>query len=113
MQSASRSRFSIYSSRLHQRRPLDVRVCLLAIDANGEWLRLYGRTRDLSLSGACLTLPCMLPHGSEVALQLRLPQGESFAVRAIVIRRQGSRLGVRFLETSAAQRLMLAAYCRG
>jgi hypothetical protein len=113
MPSVFRSRPSIYASRVHQRRPLDVRVCLIAIDANGERVMIYGRTRDLSVSGAGLTLPSPLPYGTEIALQIRMPRGEALALRAVVMRRQGSRVGVRFLQTSAEQRLRLAEFCRG
>ena len=107
------SRSAIYASRLLPRRPLDVRACLTAIARSGEPVTLYGRTYDLSPAGACLSVPAPLPSGTEVAVHFRLPDGmEALAMRAVVLRRQGSRLAVRFLQATAQQRLLLAEFCR-
>jgi hypothetical protein len=107
------SRAAIYANRLLPRRSVDVRASLTALARGGEHFTLYGRTCDLSPSGACLSVPGTFPEGTEVAMRFRLPgQLEALAVHAVVLRRQGSRLAVHFLRTTAQQRLLIGEFCR-
>jgi hypothetical protein len=91
---------------------LDIRVVVAIFHTAGERLTVYGRTSDLSLSGAGLYLTRSVPVGSEVELSLR-PPGDSrrLALRATVIRCQGSRVGVRFSYPDPEQRRFLLELC--
>jgi hypothetical protein len=106
------SRNSIYASRLLARRPLDLRAHLVAQRSSGERVVVHARTCDLSCSGAGLTLTGSLPSGTEVALCLRLPgdRGQLF-LRAVITRCQGFRAGLKFVRTTAEQRLALSELC--
>jgi hypothetical protein len=107
-----RSQSSHYASRLFSRRPLDLRAHLVALSSTGEHIIVHGRTRDLSRTGAGVTLTCELPSGTEVVLCLRLPgSGELLCLRALITRRQGFRAGLQFIEPSAKQRLLLSELC--
>jgi len=105
------NRNPIYASRLFSRRPLDVRARLVLLYSNGEQTIVHARTCDVSHGGAGLTLTGEIPSGTEVALCLRLPDGSPLWVQAIIIRRQGFRVGVQFVRTTAEQRLLLSELC--
>jgi hypothetical protein len=106
------SQSSIYASRLFARRRLDLRARLVARHSTGEYIIVQARTVDVSRSGAGLTLTRELPAGTQVVLCLRLPgNGATLSLRAVIIRRQGCRAGVQFLQTDAAQRLLLCELC--
>lgn len=125
MQTARRDRSAIYASRLHSRRPLDVRARVVALHSPGDRSAAHGvtregvkysvihaRTRDVSQSGAGLTLTRELPLGSEVVLCFRLPGGGALlCLHAVIIRGQGFRVGLRFVEPTAQQRLLLSELC--
>jgi hypothetical protein len=82
------------------------------VRSTGERIVVHGRTRDLSCSGAGVTLTSELPKGTEVVLCLRLPgDGNVLCLRAVVARRQGFRAGLQFVEPSAKQRLLLSELC--
>jgi len=107
-----RDQSSIYASRILSRRSLDVRARLVALQETGEPIVVQARTRDVSCSGAGLTLTGELPSGSEVVLCLRPPGSEhTLCLHAVITRRQGFRAGVRFLKPSARQRLVLSELC--
>jgi len=106
------SRSPIYASRLFSRRPLDVRARVVALHSPGERVIIHARTCDVSCGGAGLTLTRSLPSGTEVALCLRLPDnGGLLFLQAVITRRQGFRVGVQFVRTTAEQRLLLSELC--
>jgi hypothetical protein len=106
------SRSSIYASRLFSRQPIDLRARLVALYSTGERVIIHGRTRDVSSSGAGLTLTRELPSGTEVVLCLRLPgTGTPLCLQAIITRRQGFRVGLQFVRPTAEQRLLLSELC--
>ena len=121
---------SIYAGRLFSRRAVDVRARLLArrqVNGRMEEAVVHGRTVDVSRSGAGLTLTRELPAGSEVLLSLQLPNsdgplfhsskpttgspGTPLCLRAVVVRRRGSRAGLKFVQPTAEQRLVLLKFC--
>jgi hypothetical protein len=102
---------SIYSSRLFRRSPLDLRARLVALLATGEHVVVHARTRDLSHSGAGLTLTRELPSGTAVVLCMRLPGGGQLCLQAVVARQQGFRAGLQFIRPTAEQRLLLGELC--
>ena len=121
---------SIYAGRLFSRRAVDVRARLLArrqVNGHMEEAVVYGRTVDVSCSGAGLTLTCELPAGSEVLLSLQLSNsdgplchpskpttgspGTPLCLRAVVVRRRGCRAGLKFVQPTAEQRLVLLEFC--
>ena len=80
--------------------------------STGERIIVHGRTRDLSCSGAGVTLTRELPSGTEVVLCLRLPGcGNVLCLRAVITRRQGFRAGLQFVQPTAEQRLLLSELC--
>lgn len=106
------SQSSIYASRLFSRSRLDLRARLLAQRPTGERIVAQARTVDVSRTGAGVTLMRELPSGTQVVLCLRLPgRGAVLSLQAVIIRRQGCRAGLQFLETNAAQRLLLSELC--
>jgi hypothetical protein len=112
MPTLSSSRSSHFASRLYSRRRLDLRAHLVTQHPSGERTVVHARTRDLSRSGAGLTLTRELPAGSEVVFCLRLPgEGGLLCLQAIITRRQGFRAGLRFVCPSAGQRLLLHELC--
>jgi hypothetical protein len=112
MPNAFRSRSSIYASRLFSRHPLDVRARLVALHSTGEHSIVHGRTCDVSHSGAGVTLTREMPSGTEVVLSLRLPGDRgALCLHAIITRCQGFRVGLRFLQPTAEQRLLLSELC--
>ena len=112
MSTSSSSQSSIFASRLYSRKRLDLRAQLVTLHTTGEGMIVHGRTRDLSRSGAGLTLTRELPTGSEVMLCLRLPGNDSpLCLQAVITRRQGFRAGLRFVQPSAGQRLLLHELC--
>ena len=111
-----RGRNEIHASRILSRRPLDVRARLVARDTTGEYgvdrIVVQARTHDVSCSGAGLTLTRELPSGSEVVLSFQLPgTGTTLCLNAVITRRQGFRAGLRFVQPTAQQRLLLAELC--
>jgi hypothetical protein len=103
---------SIHASRLSARRPFDLRARLVAVQPTGKSVTVHARTRDLSSSGAGLTLTRELPSGTTVALCLRLPgAGGQLCLQAVITRRKGFRVGVQFLSPTAQQRLLLSELC--
>lgn len=106
------NRSSSYASRLFNRRPLDLRARLVALLATGERVVVHARTRDLSHSGAGLTLTSELPSGTDVVLCLRLPgDGGQLCLQAVVARRRGFHVGLHFVRPTAEQRLLLSELC--
>lgn len=105
-------RSPIYASRLFSRRRLDVRARLVALHPTGERTVIHARTFDLSRSGAGLTLTRDLPSGTEAVLCFRLPgKSSALCLQAVIARRQGFRAGLRFVQPSAEQRLLLSELC--
>ncbi len=124
MPTARFDRSAIYANRLFSRRRLDVRARLLPLHSTGESGAVHSvengvghgvvhaRTRDVSLSGAGLTLTREVPLGSEVVLCFRLPtNGKMLCLHAIVTRGHGFRAGLRFVQPTAEQRLLLVELC--
>jgi hypothetical protein len=106
------SRPAIHASRILSRRPLDVRARLVAQHSTGEHVVVHARTRDLSCSGAGLTLTSELPSGTRVVLCFQLPGSDTaLCLNAVITRRQGFRAGLRFVEPTAEQRLLLCELC--
>ena len=101
-----------HSSRLFIRRPLDLRARLVALLSTGEHVIVHARTRDVSCTGAGLTLTSELPMGTAVMLCLRLPDtAGQLCLQAVVARRQGFRAGLQFVRPSPEQRLLLSELC--
>jgi hypothetical protein len=90
---------------------MDLRARLVALLDTGERVIVHARTRDLSHSGAGVTLTGELPSGTGVVLCLRLPDGGQLCMKAVIARRQGLRAGLQFLRPTAEQRLMLSELC--
>jgi hypothetical protein len=125
MQTERRDRSAIYASRLHSRRPLDVRARVVALHSPGDrsvghgvtregvkYSVVHARTRDVSQTGAGLTLTRELRVGSEVVLCFRLPgSGTLLCLAAVVTRGQGFRVGLRFVRPTTQQRLLLSELC--
>ena len=129
MPSAPCDRSAIYASRLFSRRQLDVRARVVAlcdelhltgehgvrsgfIERSGKFSVVHARTVDVSRSGAGVTLTHELPSGSEVVLCFRLPgNGVPLCLHAVVIRSCGFRVGLRFVQPTAEQRLLLSELC--
>jgi hypothetical protein len=112
-------RSAIFASRLFSRRRLDVRARVVALNSTIEHGTLehvvvHARTFDISRGGAGLTLTRELPWGSEVVLCFRLPgNGTPLCLHAVITRRQGFRVGLRFVQPTAEQRLLLCELCYG
>jgi len=128
MPSARRDRSAIYASRLYSRRRLDVRARVVALNVTrhstgergvgngvkhgGKYTVVHARTLDVSRSGAGLTLTRELPSGSEVLLCFRVPDnGTMLCLHAVVIRSRGFKVGLRFVQPTAEQRLLLSELC--
>jgi hypothetical protein len=111
--SAVSLRSPVYSNRLYARRAVDLRARLLARQkADGRVMVVYGRTVDLSRTGAGLTLSRELASGTEAVLYLRLPGSDHvLCLNAVIIRRRGFRVGLRFVQPTAEQRLLLCEFC--
>ena len=94
------------------RRPFDLRASLIAFAAGGEQLQVQARTRDLSPSGAGLTLTRPLPNGTFVLLTMRLPGSQGrLSLKAIIARCKGYSVGVHFVAPTLEQRLLLGELC--
>jgi hypothetical protein len=53
-----------------------------------------------------------LPSGTKVVLCFRLPGSETaLCLQAVIARRQGFRAGLRFVQPTAEQRLLLCELC--
>ena len=103
---------SIHASRLFARRPLDLRARLVAMHSTEGSVIVHARTRDLSSTGAGLTLTSELTSGTEVVFCLRLPGTDGqLCLQAVITRRRGFRVGVQFLCPTAQQRLLLSELC--
>jgi hypothetical protein len=112
MTAAFSKRSPIFASRLFSRRHLDVRARLIARRSTGERIIIHARTFDLSRGGAGLTLTRELPSGTSVLLCLRLPgNGSALCLQAVIARRQGFRVGLRFVQPTAGQRVLLSELC--
>jgi len=112
MPSTIDSRQAIHASRILSRRPLDVRARLVAQHSTGEHVVVHARTRDVSCSGVGLTLTRELPSGTKVMLCFKLPGSENaLCLPAVITRRQGFRAGLRFVQPTAEQRLLLCELC--
>lgn len=106
------NRSSIYASRLFSRRSLDLRARLVAQCPTGERAIIHGRTFDLSRGGAGLTLTRQLPSGTAVAFCLKIPGcSRELCLQAVIIRRQGFRVGLQFVQPTPEQRLLLCELC--
>jgi hypothetical protein len=103
---------SIYASRVFPRHRLDVRARLEAVHSTGERVNIQARTRDISRSGAGLTLTHELPVGTDVLFCLRVHgSGSQLCLESTITRRTGFRVGLRFLRLTAEQRLLLFELC--
>jgi len=119
MPTVLRDRSTIYASRMSSRRRIDVRARVVALHSGERCTRhgvkysvVHARTFDISRSGAGLTLTRELPSGSEVVLCFRHPgNGAMLCLHAIVARSKGFRVGVRFVQPTAEQRLLLSELC--
>jgi hypothetical protein len=122
---ALRDRSTIYANRLFSRRRLDVRARLVTPHSAGghgvprgvghgvhrgvEYVVVHARTLDVSSSGAGVTLTRELPSGSEVVLCFRHPgNGILLCLHAVITRCRGFRAGLRFVQPTAEQRLLLS-----
>lgn len=108
-----RKRSAIYGNRLYARHPMDFRVRLLTGRNKGGTLsEVHGRTVDLSRGGAGLTLTREVASGAEVVLCVQVPGStHPLSLPAVIVRSRGFRVGVKFLEASAEQRLQLYKLC--
>ena len=112
MMTRLRSQSGTSASRRFLRRPVDVRVKLIPEPSSGERAIVHARTYDLSVSGIGLTLTRELPLGTVVMLCLRVPGRDCLlCLPAVLIRRRGFRAGLRFVQPTAEQRLMLSELC--
>jgi len=104
---------SIYGNRMYARYPMDLRARLLpGKDGHGPFSEIHGRTVDLSRGGAGLTLNRDVASGTEVVLSLQTPGSRhALCLPAVITRCQGFRAGLKFLDTTAEQRLRLSELC--
>jgi hypothetical protein len=108
-----RPQSATYDNRMYARHAMDLRARLLrGNDTHGQFSIVHGRTVDISRGGAGLTLTREVASGAEVVLSIQ-PPGSRHSLRlpAVIIRSQGFRVGLKFLETSAEQRLRLEELC--
>jgi hypothetical protein len=110
---ARRKRSAIYGNRLYARHPMDLRARLLTgQNVGGALTEVYGRTVDLSRGGAGLTLTREVASGAEVTLCLQVPgSSHALSLPAVIVRSRGFRVGLKFLDASAEQRLQLYELC--
>jgi hypothetical protein len=110
---ARRKRSAIYGNRLYARHAMDLRARLLTkLSSGGKLTEVHGRTVDLSRGGAGLTLTREVASGTEVVLCMQVPgSSRAFSLLAVIVRSRGFRVGLKFLETSAEQRLQLYELC--
>jgi hypothetical protein len=114
---ARRKRSTIYGNRLYARHAMDLRARLLPGNSVGDrhpgaLSEVHGRTVDLSRGGAGLTLTREVASGSEVVLCLQVPgKSHPLSLPAVIVRSRGFRVGVKFLDAPAEQRLQLYELC--
>jgi hypothetical protein len=108
-----RKHTAIYGNRMYTRHPMDLRARLLSgKDTRGQFSVVHGRTVDLSRGGAGLTLSREVAPGTEVVLSVQPPGSRHpLILPAVIVRSQGFRVGVKFLDTTAQQRLQLCELC--
>jgi len=108
-----RKRSTIYGNRLYARHAMDLRARLLTGQRmGGKLTEVHGRTVDLSRGGAGLTLTREVASGTEVVLCLQVPgRSHALSLPAVIVRSRGFRVGLKFLDPSAEQRLQLYDLC--
>lgn len=111
---ASRPIPSSYRSRIFRRHRLDLRIKLFVPSSRPRNPALiHGRSRDLSYGGIGIVLTQPVAHGTPAMLVFRVPVLDiEIALPAVVTHRAGSRYGLRFVQLSAEQKLLIQRICR-
>jgi hypothetical protein len=93
--------------RSHDRAPLSVPAL---IDNLKSWLP--ARCNDVSMGGIAIECDAIFPLGEVVELYFELPNGVPIETLAEVVRCDGKRVALRFVELSARAALGLRSHCR-
>jgi PilZ domain-containing protein len=90
---------------------IDVRLKVSFSD-QGKHASAFGRANSLSRRGLGAYIPCSIPVGSTVALELTLPFSSTEArLEAVVRNCEGFRYGVEFTRVPAEIQAVLAKHC--
>jgi hypothetical protein len=93
--------------RVHPRVALDVPTIL-----DAEFTYARGLCRNVSATGASVSVHPTMPVGTIVQVYFELPTGVAVEEPAEVVRQAGDEVGLRFVNLSAQNRLALRAYVR-
>jgi hypothetical protein len=93
--------------RAHDRAPLTVPAL---IDNRKAWLP--ARCSDVSMTGVAIECDALFPVGDIVELYFELPNGVPVETLGEVVRCDGKRMALRFVELNARAALGLRSHCR-
>ena len=111
MESAISQQQAGQSIRRWTRYKIDVRLKITFFD-QGKQASAFGRANSLSRGGLGAYIPCSIPVGTTVALELRFPYSPAEArLEAIIRSCQGFRYGMEFTRVPAEVQSMLAKHC--
>lgn len=71
-----------------------------------------GRTTNLSAGGVAVETELDLPEGAAVSVYLELPIGYAVDCRAVVLRREGRVVALRFVDLAKEAEIALRSFCR-
>ncbi len=95
------------------RHKIDVRL-KVSFPNNGKNDSAFGRANSLSYGGIGAYIPCAIPVGTTVRLELTFPYSSSEAKLDAVIRTcEGFRYGLEFTRVSDAMQDMIVKNCNG
>ena len=80
------------------------------LDAQHSWQS--ARCVDVSVGGLAVKMDAPLPVGTVVEVYFELPIGASVETRAEIVRTEGTRVGLRFVELGARARHVLEAFAQ-
>ena len=90
---------------------IDVRLKVTIPEAGGE-NTAFGRANNLSYGGMGAYIPCALPIGGQVVLEVSFPYSTSeVKVKAVVRSCEGFRYGLEFQDVSASARAVIEKNC--
>jgi hypothetical protein len=101
------------ATRRWSRHKIDVRL-KVSFPNNGKNDSAFGRANSLSRGGIGAYIPCAIPVGTAVRLELTFPYSSSEAKLDAVIRTcEGFRYGLEFTRVSDAMQDMIVKNCNG
>jgi hypothetical protein len=111
MESAISQQQAGQSIRRWTRYKIDVRL-KISFPEEGKPASAFGRANSLSRGGLGAYIPCSIPVGTSVNLELRFPYSHAEARLEAVIRScQGFRYGMEFTRVPSDVQTMLARHC--